>query len=90
MSILRLTVELIQLLKSVIRPYHHRYEYLLDLSNWLEVPSFLTALIFAVSSLSSPCLCVQVWQWNVGIVSVLLAWSSLVVLLRKLEVLGTY
>ena len=88
MSVLRLTVEIIQLLKSIIRPYHHQYEYFLDFSNWLETPLFLAALIFAVSSLSSQCLCVQVWQWNIGIVSVLLAWSSLVVLLRKLEVLG--
>ena len=87
-SLFRLLLELIQFLKSLCNPYHRRYEYFLDFSNWLEVPLFIVAMIFAIAQFSSKCLCIHDWQWNVGIISLVLVWSSLVVYLRKLDILG--
>ena len=90
MSSFRLFLEFIQLLKSLFVPYHRHCEYFLDFSNWLEVPLFISAIIFAAAQFSSECLCIQNRQWNIGIISVVLAWSSLVVYMRKLDILGAF
>lgn len=87
-SILRLAIEVLQTAKSLIAPYEHRYEYLLDLSNWLEVPLFVSAIIFSVSVFNSQCSCLQASQWSFGIVALVLAWGTLVILMRKLEIFG--
>lgn len=87
-SIFRLILEIIQVLKSIITPYYQRYEYFLDLANWLEVPLYTCVIIFAASQFSSECTCVDNWEWNVGTIGLFLAWASLVVYLRKFELLG--
>ena len=91
MSLLRLFLEFVQLAKSCIVPYYRRYEYFSDVSNWLEMTLFISAIVFATSPISSgdSLLCIQDWQWNVGTLSVLLAWSSLIVLMRKVDIFGS-
>ena len=87
---IRLIVEIYQFLKSLVRPYQHRLEYFSDLANWLEVPVYSCAIIFATVQLSSTCTCVQDWAWNIGTIGVFLAWTSLVIYMRKLEFLGKF
>ena len=87
-SVICLTIEALQAGKSLIHPYEHRYEYLQDLSNWLEVPLFISAIIFSVPVFNNQCSCLQPSFWSIGVVALVLAWGSLVVLMRKLEFLG--
>ena len=85
---IRLIIEFIQLVNSCIAPYHHNFEYFLDLANWLEVPLYICAIIFASAQFSSECTCTQKWLWSVGIVAVFLVWGSLITYMRKLGILG--
>lgn len=87
---IRLIFETYQFIKSLVKPYQHRLEYFVDLANWLEVPVYLCAIIFASAQLSSVCTCVQDSIWNVGTFGVFLAWTSLVIFMRKLEFLGKF
>ena len=89
-SIIRLILELYQMLKSLIYPYQHRLEYFFDLANWLEVLVYSFALIFASAHLSSTCTCIQDREWSIGTLGVFIAWTSLVIYMRKLEFLGMF
>ena len=87
-SVLRLFIELLQAAKALIVPFEHRYEYFLDVTNWLEVTLFICTIIFSVSVLNNQCSCLQPSLWSIGIVALVLAWGTLVILMRKLEILG--
>ena len=89
-SSIRLIFEIYQVIKSLISPYQHRLEYFLDLANWLEVPVYTCAIIFAYAQLSSTCTCVQDGVWSIGTIAIFLAWTSLVIYMRKLEFLGKF
>lgn len=88
-STIRLIIEISQVIKTLVTPYLNRLEYFFDLANWLEVPAYTCAIIFASALLSSTCTCVQDWVWSIGTFGVFFAWSSLVIYMRKLEFLGT-
>lgn len=89
-SIIRLLLEIYQLLKSLLYPYQHRLEYIFDLANWLEVPVYSFALVFVSANFSSRCTCIEDWEWSIGTLGVFLAWTSLVIYMRKLEFLGMF
>ena len=81
-AILRLAIELIQLCR-------HPLEYLQDWVNWLEIPLYLSSMIFTFV-FATPCLCLCNWQWQIGVVSVFLSWIGLISFLQKWPVTGVY
>ena len=54
------------------------------LRNWIEVPMYICSIIF-VSVFGTDCYCPHMWQWQVGIAAILLAWIDLINLIRKLQ-----
>ena len=97
-SALKIISELVQLLHSCCEPRHHNkkhrpwwlyFYYLADIANWLELPLYIFTIIFSSSQLNnSECTCIQTWQWSIGIAALFLAWASLILFLRKLELFG--
>ena len=81
-ALFRLAIELTQLCR-------HPLEYLQDWVNWLEIPLYLCSLIFTFG-LTTPCLCVFNWQWQLGVVAIFLSWIGLISFLQKWHVTGVY
>ena len=73
----------------MIQLCRHPLEYLLDWVNWLEIPLYLSSMIFTFV-FATPCLCVYSWQWQIGVVSVFLSWIGLISFIQKWPVTGVY
>jgi hypothetical protein len=97
-SAVKIVSELGQLLYGCCEPCHrgtHKhwwlyFYYLADLANWLELPLYVFTIIFASFQIkfSNECTCNQTWQWSIGIAALFLAWASLILFLRKLDLFG--
>ena len=97
-SAIKIISEMAQLIHGCCEPHRIRrpkhwwlyFHYFADLANWVELPLYILTMIFALAQFNSECTCVQSWQWSVGIAALFLAWASLVLFLRKLEVFGKF
>ena len=63
--------------------------YLFDWVNWIEVSLYILSIIF-VSVFRTTCLCPQVWQWQIGVMVILLAWIDLIIICAKFPNIGLY
>lgn len=93
-SAVKLFAEFVQFLHGLKEPCNNPkswwlyFYYFSDLSNWLELPLYILTIVFVSSLFNSECTCILNWQWSTGIASLFLAWASLILFLRKLELLG--
>lgn len=93
-SAIKLFSELAQVLYGLREPCKNPkywwlyFNYFSDLSNWLGLPLYILTIFFASIQFNSECTCVHSWQWSIGIASLFLAWASLILFLRKLELFG--
>ncbi|XP_076357640.1 transient receptor potential cation channel subfamily A member 1 homolog isoform X2 [Tachypleus tridentatus] len=82
---------IIHLFKEVFQMYEKRHAYF-TVENLIEWCCYISALLFVFDFTS----CSQttgirlVWQWQLGALSVFLAWMILVLFIRKFPVLGIY
>ena len=60
-----------------------------DWMNFFEVSLYILSVIF-VSVFTTPCLCPQKWQWQIGVVAILLAWINLIRFCAKFPSTGIY
>ena len=88
-AVITILVAVLRLLIEVVQLCRHPIEYLQDWVNWLEMPLYLCSIIFTFV-FGTPCLCVYRWQWQIGVVSVFLAWIVLITFLQKWPVTGVY
>ena len=79
----------IRLLLEASQLMYQRISYLLDWVNWIEISLYILSIIF-VSVFRTPCLCPQVWQWQIGVMAILLAWIDLIIICAKFPNLGLY
>ena len=59
------------------------------LFDWMDVPSYLLTIVFAMV-FAYDCPCPQVWQWQVGIIGLFLAWLTLLKFANKFPVISKY
>ena len=64
-------------------------QYLMDLTNFLELLLYSSTLIF-VSVFDTQCLCPTNWQWQFGILAVFLGWINLLLFFQKFPGIGIY
>lgn len=64
-------------------------DYISSWVNWIEMTLYILSIIF-VSAFRSTCLCPQEWQWQVGVIAILLAWIGLIVICAKFPSIGIY
>ena len=81
-ALIKLAFEFFQLLKL-------RHRYLLDWINYLEIILFVCSILF-IFVFFNDCLCPTFWQWQIGAFAVFLAWIALVIIVRKLPLIGIY
>ena len=82
-SSVRLCFEALQLI-------HDYYVYLKDWENWNQVILFVASIFFASGAYVQCCVCVENWLWQLGALSVFLAWFDLVLFMKKLPLFGVY
>ena len=78
----RLALEIYQMISQQL-------QYFQDWVNWMEWCLLICSIIF-VSVFRNECLCVNPWQWQIGIVAVFLGWIELIFFLSKLPLVGLY
>ncbi|CAM1295460.1 Uncharacterised protein g1290 [Pycnogonum litorale] len=79
------------ILREIAQMYEFRLDYVTDLRSWLEWICFVSAILFVLNfhpegkpHAKTP------WQWQLGAVSVTLAWIDLIIFLRKFPMIGIY
>ena len=79
----------IRLLLEASQFWYQRISYLSDWVNWIEVSMYILSIIFVVV-FRTTCLCPQVWQWQIGVMAIFLAWIDLIVICAKFPNIGLY
>ena len=80
LSLIRLMFELLQLILF-------RVEYVKDWINWAEDIAVVAAVVFVFPR---TCFCIPKWQWQIGVIAILLGWLMLGVFLQKFPRTGIY
>ena len=75
-------MELFQLLQL-------NWAYFLAYDNWVEVILYTLVLVF-MTTLGETCICAHSWQWQIGALTIFLAWIHLSIFIRKLPLFGLY
>ena len=88
-AIIIIVLAAIRLLLEASQLMYQRTSYLLDWVNWIEISLYILSIIF-VSVFRTTCLCPQVWQWQIGVMAILLAWIDLIIICAKSPNLGLY
>ena len=79
----------IRLLLEASQLVYQLRSYLSDWVNWIEVSLYILSIIF-VSVFRTTCLCPHVWQWQIGVVVIFLAWIDLIIVCAKFPNIGIY
>ncbi len=68
---------------------YFKTEYYLDPSNYLEIPLYILSIAFALVY-ANHCFCASHIRWQIGTVTVFLAWMDLILYLNKWPLFGVY
>ena len=79
---IRLLVELVQFGKR-------RFHYFLSEENYIELAAYFLSIIFVIQ-FGTNCWCPTNWQWQLGSISVFLAWINFILFLKRVPLLGIY
>lgn len=107
-STLRLIIEAFQIINSLrliqTSPFDHgsilfhlltavkQFDYIWDLSNWIEVPLFLLSIVFSGMTLSNIGneFCVSSGAWQIGVIVMWLSWCELGIISMQFQFVGVY
>ena len=80
---------LVRLVMEVFQFCYDRKSYISDWTNFPEVLLYTLSIIFAFV-FWTPCMCPHKWQWQIGVVAVLLVWIYLIRFCAKFPSTGIY
>ena len=84
---------LLHLFVKAIKLGHEPKKYIRNwmklLVSFFEVSLYTLSIIF-VFVFRTPCMCPQEWQWQIGVITVLLAWIYLIRVFAKIPSIGIY
>lgn len=81
-AVIRLFMEACQLC-------YEQKSYIFDWTNYFEISLYILSIMF-VSVFRTTCMCPLEWQWQVGVMAVLLAWINLIGFCAKFPSIGIY
>ena len=79
----------IRLLMEASKFCYEPKSYICDWVKFFEVSMFILSIIF-VSVFWTPCMCPLKWQWQIGVIAVLLAWINLIGFCANFPSTGIY
>ena len=59
------------------------------LLDWIDIPSYVLTIVFSVI-FHYECPCPEVWQWQIGIIGLFLAWLTLFKFANKFPIISKY
>ena len=68
---------------------YEQKSYIFDWANYFEISLYILSIMF-VSVFRTTCMCPLEWQWQVGVMAVLLAWINLIGFCAKFPSIGIY
>lgn len=68
---------------------YEQKSYIFDWTNYFEISLYILSIMF-VSVFQTTCMCPLEWQWQVGVMAVLLAWINLIGFCAKFPSIGIY
>ena len=69
--------------------YHQLKSYIFNLETWIQISLYILSILF-LSVFRTTCLCPQVWQWQVGVMAIFLAWFSVILRCAAFPGIGIY
>ena len=72
---------------EVMQLMRRRKKYLKEMENYLQVFTFISCIVF-VLPVRGGCWCFSPWRWQIGVVTVFLAWFNGIILLKDMPFLG--
>ena len=88
-GVIIILLAILRLLLEASQFWYQLKSYLFDWVNWIEIPLYILSIIF-VSVFRTTCLCPEGWQWQVGVMAILLAWIDQIVICSKFPSIGIY
>ena len=88
-AIITILCALVRLFKEAVQLCYDMKSYLSDWVNWIEITLYIVSIIF-VSVFRTTCMCSQEWQWQLGVVTIFLAWIDLIIICAKSPGIGIY
>ena len=88
-AVIIIVFAVIRLLLEVLQFCYDLVNYLIDWVNWIEVILYAVSIVFAFVFRTS-CFCPQKWQWQVGVVAILLGWINFIIICAKFPIIGIY
>ena len=88
-AVIIIVLAALRLLLEASQFWYQLISYISDWVNWIEISLYILSIIF-VSVFRTPCLCPEGWQWQIGVMAVLLAWIDLIVICSKFPSIGIY
>jgi len=79
---------ILQLLLELLQMWRRKFLYFYDLENFVEIPLFVLTIIFCVGHKRADCFCTSAMSWQVGAVALFLAWTDLLMFLKRLPFTG--
>ena len=89
-AVLIITFSMIRIAVEAFQIYYRHFRYFLDIDNWMELYLYTSSIAFVGFGLAADCECPHPWQWEFGAVTLLIAWLSLVLFLKKFPLTGVY
>ena len=63
--------------------------YIFNLETWIHISLYILSIIF-LSIFRTTCMCPYVWQWQVGVMAIFLAWFSVILKCAAFPGIGIY
>ena len=84
-----IVLAILHLAKEVYQAVQAKFDYFRSLQNWNELILFLLSIIY-VFIFANDCGCPTMWQWQVGIFAVFLAWINLIIIAAEIPRIGIF
>ena len=79
---------IVQLLLELLQIWRRKFLYFHDLENLVEIPLFVLTIIFCLGHHRGDCFCTTSGVWQVGAIALFLAWTDLLMFLKRLPFTG--
>ena len=88
-AVMVIVLAIFHLAKELYQAIRAKWDYFRSLQNWNEIFLFLLSIIY-VFIFANDCGCPTLWQWQVGIFAVFLAWINLIIIAAEIPRIGIF
>lgn len=83
-AVLILILVAVLLFLEAVQLFQRRFKYFKEFDNYFQVTLFILTIIFVAPGFVNDCWCAHNWQWQIGALTLCLAWFNLIILLKDI------